>query len=69
MEHLKPSTINKKGVPPKSPILKNMASGKKTNRGKIVTKKTSPKREKSELKLLFEKIRKKKEREAEKNNF
>ena len=39
MEHLKPSTINKKGVPPKSPILKNMASGKKTNRGKIVTKK------------------------------
>ena len=34
IEHLKPSTINKKGVPPKSPILKNMASGKKTNRGK-----------------------------------
>ena len=44
-----------------------MASEKKINRGKSVTKKISPKLEnaKPELKLLFEKLRKKKEREAE----
>ena len=63
MEHSKPSINSKKKVPPKSPN-----SGRKRNRGKRVTKKTSPKREnvKPELKLLFEKIRKKKkEREAE----
>ena len=47
--------------------MKNLASEKKKNKGKRVNKKTSPKREntKPELKLLFEKIRKKK-RDAKK---
>ena len=50
------------------PIVKEKASGKKYNkRGLKVTKKVSPKsdRQKPELKLLFEKIRQKKERDAE----
>ena len=70
--HTPPKLNNKEHLNEKvslnNPIIKEKASGKKySKRGLKVTKKVSPKsdKKKPELKLLFEKIRQKKERDAE----